>query len=99
LLNVAYHTWAIVLLWQSGPNAGIYGLGELTSKAWDEDDEWFVDMRYTKLLDHPILKSDLCEHPLLQNLGVINMPHAANPFRVSDKEWQNLKKRIGFSSK
>jgi predicted RNA-binding protein with PUA-like domain len=82
----------IALLWQSGQKAGIYGLGALTSNLQPEDGEWRVDIRYTKLLDQPILKSDLHKHPLLRKLGVINMPRGSNPFSVSDEEWQALKK-------
>jgi hypothetical protein len=84
----------IVLLWQSGSEAGIYGLGELTSKAWEEKGSWYADMCYSELLNQPILKSKLVEHASLRNLGIIAMPHAANPYRVCDSEWQALKKLL-----
>jgi predicted RNA-binding protein with PUA-like domain len=83
----------IALLWQSGEKAGIYGLGELTSRVRDEDDEAIVDIRYTRLLDQPILKTELRKHPLLKRFGVIAMPRGKNPFRVLDKEWEALKER------
>lgn len=81
----------IALLWQSGENAGIYGIGELASRVTDEDDEALVDIRYTKLLERPVFKSELRKHPLLKKFGVIAMPRGKNPFRVLDKEWEALK--------
>jgi hypothetical protein len=97
----------IVLLWQSGKKAGIYGLGELTSRVYiNKDEVYVVDIRYIKPpLDPPIFKSDLCEDQLLKDLEVIKMPRGKNPFRVLYKEWQYLKKKeslnklIGFLEK
>jgi hypothetical protein len=82
----------IVLLWQAGSEAGVYGLAELTSKAWEEKKgDWLVAMRYTKLLDQPILKSRLCGP--LQDLGVIAAPRGTN-FLVRDDEWHALEKLL-----
>jgi hypothetical protein len=63
----------------------------LTSRAAYEDNEALVDIRYTKLLERPILKSELRKHPLLKKFGVIAMPRGKNPFRVLDKEWEALR--------
>lgn len=88
-----------VLLWQSGAQAGIYGIGELTSEAYQEGDDWFADIRYNGLLDDYIPKSDLRERPLLRDLAVIKMPRGRNPFRVYDKEWKALQKLISVSGR
>ena len=77
----------IAILWQSGIKAGIYGYGELISRARDEQGELCVDIRYGNVLDQPILKSELRQHPMLKALGVIAMPRGRNPFRIRDNEW------------
>jgi hypothetical protein len=88
------HPGDLALLWQSGKCAGIYGLARVTTDAYGEPGDWSVDLRYVGMCEPAILKrEDLEEHPILQNLGVIKMPPAANPFRVRHDEWQALKKR------
>ena len=89
----------IALLWQAGEEAGIYGIGELTSGAYLENKKWYVKCADGGLLDQPVLKSKLLEDPLLQDLGVIKMARNRNPFRVRDKEWQVLKKLIRASGR
>jgi hypothetical protein len=82
----------LCFFWQSGDDAGIYGHGKVISRVRKEEGESVVDMRYTKLLDTPILKVLLRKHPVLKTFGVIAMPHGRNPFRVRDHEWDALKK-------
>jgi hypothetical protein len=56
--------------------------------------EWRVPYRYTKVLEHPLYKSTLLEHPTLRNMNVIKAPMGAN-FRVSAKEWEALQELLG----
>jgi hypothetical protein len=87
-----------VLLWQSGADAGIYSLGELTSEVYRSGKKWLVDIRYdhryNHLLTSPLLKSDLCKDPVLKNLNIIRMPRGRNPFRIYDEQWEALRKLI-----
>ena len=88
------------LLWQAGSEAGIYGIGRLESSAYqatiEGDEGWWVDIRDIQLLDEPILKSNLREHPLLRRLEVIVMPHAGNAFRVSESESRAIRGLMGL---
>lgn len=80
-----------VLLWQSGSEGGIYATGELVTGAYEEDGDWWADIRYVGLLDEFVLKSTLRKHPVLKSLGVIKMPHGRNPYRIYDEEWFAVK--------
>ena len=83
------------ILWQSGPDAGVYAIGDLVSNAGQtKDGKWHVDIRYTPLLEPPVLKRDLLKHPVLRDLLVIRMPGRGNAMRVTPKEWQALEKLI-----
>ena len=94
------HPGDTALLWQAGSEAGIYATGKLESGAYkdtiDGDRGWWVDIRYTPLLDSPILKSDLLLHPLLRDLEVIRRPFAGNAFRVSKDECRAIRILMGL---
>jgi predicted RNA-binding protein with PUA-like domain len=68
-----------VVFWQAGAKAGIYALGELLGKPYSKKaaasrkSEWWVDISYTRLLERPILKTDLVNHPILQDLSVLSL--------------------------
>jgi len=84
----------LVVLWQAGKRAGVYGLAELTSDAYEKDGGSWVDLRYVGLCEPPIFrKAGLTSHCVLRHLDVIRMPPAGNPFRVHDDEWKALKVR------
>lgn len=90
-----------VILWQSGPAAGVYAFGELASTPYEQpsdengdDVEWRVDIRYSELLEHPLFKHELAEQPELQDLLVVRQPFAANPFRVQTEEWETIQELI-----
>lgn len=99
----------IAIFWQSGTDAGIYAIGELTDKPreydWKPSQEeieekpylkagWAVDYKYTSILaDQPILRETLKTHPLLSQMQIIKMPRAT-VFRVSPTEWRELQKMI-----
>jgi predicted ATPase len=88
-----------VILWQAGPEAGIYGLGELRNVPYQrkpdeqffenggETTEWGVDFTITDILDPPIKKADILEHPILGALNVIKGPQGTN-FRVTAEQWK-----------
>jgi hypothetical protein len=81
------------IIWRSaykGEEAGVYALGELVSAAYDGGDKWRVDIRYTGLLEQPLLKSTLAKHLTLRNLKVLRVPFAPNPFPVTQAEWEAL---------
>lgn len=88
-----------VVLWQAaagGLKPGVYGLAELDGKPYQyiDEEEYRVKIRYTRLLEHPVLKCDLLEHPLLCKLQILKMPFGANPFLVTEQEWVALEKLI-----
>ncbi len=56
--------------------------------------EWRVPYRYTQILEYPLHKSALLEHPTLRNMQVITAPMGTN-FRVSAQEWELLQEQIG----
>lgn len=88
------------LLWQAGSEAGIYAIGKLESEAYEDtiegDAGWWVDIRYVRLLDSPILKCDLLEDPLLCGLEVIKNAHRGNAFPVSEDEWRAIRGLMGY---
>lgn len=90
-----------VILWQAGPQAGIYALGELRGAPYerkpadqffengDESTGWAVDFTITDILDPPIKKADILGHPVLGALNVIKSPQGTN-FRVTAEQWKAL---------
>lgn len=95
-----------VLVWVSGKEAGIYALAEVTEPAQVlsklPDQKYWTDasravdkaqaiIRFKqKLLDHPLLKTNLLQDPLLKNLLVTRAPNATN-FKVTPEEWQRVR--------
>ena len=99
-----------VVLWQSGPHAGIYGFGELTglpnesqkpdfrkSGPDDRATEFRVPVKLTKRILPPILKPDILAHPVLKDLSVLHFAQATN-FEVSPSEWQAILAMTGEDS-
>ena len=88
-----------VVVWKSGPSAGAYAFAELTGEAFERprsewnhsqtSTEWAVPMRVIRVLAHPILRSELLEHPILRDLGVIKFANATN-FTVTPEQWEAL---------
>ena len=88
-----------VVLWSAGESAGIYAIGQLSSDVFERPYEGFtssgptesgtepaIRFRHTAILDAPILKSELVEHPTLGALSVIRSPQGSN-FHVTAEEW------------
>jgi len=98
-----------VLVWVSGKEAGIYALAEVTEPAQVlnqlPDRKYWADasravdkaqaiIRFTsKLLERPLLKTNLLQDPLLKNLLVIRAPNATN-FKVTPEEWQRVRELL-----
>lgn len=91
-----------VLLWQAGPDAGLYAVGQLVGELFERDEEesygsgdstTAISYRLTDRIDPPILRSALVEHPILKGLQVITAPQGSN-FRVTDEQWTEIKKLL-----
>ena len=94
-----------VLVWMAGPEAGVYAIAEIidTPKPMPEPPDigyWldksrlgakpFATLRFTdKLLERPLLRSDLKQDPVLKSLTVLRQPNATN-FKVTAAEWQRV---------
>jgi MoxR-like ATPase len=92
-----------VVLWKSGPRAGVYALGEITQAPtnrarpdWrkrndaDSAQEPAVPLRYTQILTSPITRNDVVANPILSQMAVIRAPQGTN-FRLSPQEWHALR--------
>lgn len=98
-----------VLVWVSGKEAGIYALAEVTEPAqvlsqlpdrkyWTDAsravDKAQATIRFTsKLLERPLLKTNLLQDPSLKNLLVIRAPNATN-FKVTPEQWQRVRELL-----
>ncbi len=90
-----------VLLWTAGDAAGIYATGTIFGTTFQRDrEEWEGDdappsslaIQYKLehiLLDHPVLRRDLLEDPVLKDLSVIRQPQGTN-FPVTAEQWKAL---------
>lgn len=94
-----------VLIWISGHEAGIYAIAEVLEapKKWKNipdsgywlESSQFIDKPFalirltTKLLDKPLLKIQLLEDPILQDLSVIKMAQRTN-FKVTPEQWKRI---------
>jgi hypothetical protein len=77
-----------VLLWQSGRDAGLYAVGEISGPIFERDpdaehfteaaEELAVPFRLTRKVDPPIPRSQLLDHDVLKGLRVITAPQGSN---------------------
>jgi predicted RNA-binding protein with PUA-like domain len=104
------HTGDEVLLWQAGPQAGIYALAVVESEPekFTDDDPYWRDpslhrtpklgtwLRITcRFLDRPVLRSDLLKDPALGNLSILKFTQGTN-FPVSPEEWGHVMELLGI---
>jgi 5-methylcytosine-specific restriction protein B len=94
-----------VLLWTAGENAGIYATGTIVGESFMRDRaDWEPTeappesraIRYRLehiLLDRPVLRRDLINHPVLKDLSVIRQPQGTN-FPVTEQQWEALRPLI-----
>lgn len=94
-----------VLIWMSGPDAGIYAVAEIIAlpEILTElpDQKYWVDttrsqgkmmakIRYIrKFLGQPLRKLELRQDPILKNLLVLKVPNGTN-FKVTLQEWERV---------
>lgn len=98
----------VAILWQSGPAAGIYAIGELIGEPhkydWEPSQKeieeqpylkagWAVEYKYKTILKQPLLRERIKTHPILSQMQIIKMPRAT-VFRVTPTEWRELTKMI-----
>jgi AAA domain (dynein-related subfamily)/EVE domain len=94
-----------VLLWTAGKNAGIYATGTIVGESFMRNrEDWEPTeappesraIRYRLehiLLDRPVLRRDLINHPVLKDLSVIRQPQGTN-FPVTEQQWEALRPLI-----
>ena len=58
-----------------------------------EDDKLRVRIRIDKVIDPPISRQDLLQHPTLKSLGIISFANATN-YMLNDKEYDDIKNVI-----
>ncbi|MBD2114932.1 MULTISPECIES: EVE domain-containing protein [Cyanophyceae] len=94
-----------VLIWISGKEAGLYAIADIIEVPklmadlpdigyWLDKsrlgEKPFATIRFTdKLLDRPLLRSELKQDPVLSTLIVIRQPNSTN-FKVTTEEWQRV---------
>nr|WP_090276611.1 AAA family ATPase [Mycolicibacterium komanii]CRL70043.1 ATPase [Mycolicibacterium komanii] len=98
-----------VLLWVSGPDAGVYATGTVVGESfvrpredWEPDDapaqSRAIGYRLDQnLLDHPVRRSDLVNHPILRDLQIIKQPNGTN-FPVTHQQWEMLRTLLDRSA-
>jgi predicted RNA-binding protein with PUA-like domain len=91
-----------VIIWQSGAQAGMYAVGEVISEVYtleqpdpytDNDQRTAVEFKLTRVLQPPVLKATLRDHPVLQDLSILKTAQGTN-FRVTPEQWQALEALI-----
>jgi EVE domain len=55
---------------------------------------WQVGLENGRRLNRPVLKSALKADPRFENVKILTIPKAANPFPVTDEEWDAICSRI-----
>jgi len=83
-----------VVLWQSGTSGGVHGFGHLAGRSYLSNKEHRVNICYDELLDQPVFKAKLRNHPVLRNLSILKMPNGKNPSRVQEEEYRALEDLI-----
>ena len=93
-----------VLLWTAGDQAGIYATGTVVGESfmrprqdWEPEnappESPTIHYRLDRILDHPVLRRDLVNHPVLKDLSVIRQPQGTN-FPVTVQQWEALRPLI-----
>jgi 5-methylcytosine-specific restriction protein B len=93
-----------VLLWTAGKQARIYATGTVVGESfmrprqdWEPEDapqeSLTIHFRLDRILDHPVLRRDLVNHPILKDLSVIRQSQGTN-FPVTEQQWEALRPLI-----
>jgi predicted RNA-binding protein with PUA-like domain len=98
-----------VLIWLSGPEAGVYARGRIVEPPtrqedfhpdlWTDptdlgDDVWRCVVAYDEILAHPIRRADLAKEEAFAESEILRRPRSRNPFRVTDEAWDAVTRRI-----
>lgn len=93
------HVGDAVVLWQSGPRAGVYALAEISGEPFERprpewrqegpETETAVPLRYKRILTSPIARTDAQAHPVLRDMQVLRAPQGTN-FKLTKEEWQEI---------
>jgi predicted RNA-binding protein with PUA-like domain len=107
-LAAKLHPGDQVVIWLSGKAAGVYATAKVAEGEPYEDQTdtgfkhaedigrrfWSVHLQDGRPLDRPVLKSTLRADPRFAHAQILKIPRKANPFPVSDKEWDAMSSRI-----
>ncbi|OBG73497.1 hypothetical protein A5701_23915 [Mycobacterium sp. E3305] len=92
------------LLWTAGDRAGIYATGTIVGESFTRSrqggepkgappESLAIRYRLDRILDHPVLRRDLVNHPILKDLLIIREPQGTN-FPVTEQQWEALRPLI-----
>ncbi|CAN5536703.1 hypothetical protein BH23CHL4_BH23CHL4_21140 [soil metagenome] len=94
-----------VAFWQSGPEGGLMAIGRLVSEPYEGESfadpgkpGWWVDWILDHVMEEPLTRDFLKEHPALGKMPPIAQPHTGTNFRVSPEQWGELMRLIGLES-
>jgi hypothetical protein len=107
-LAAKLHPGDQVVIWLSGKAAGVYATAEVAEGEPYEDQTdtgfkraedigrlfWSVHLLDGQPLGRPVLKPTLKADPRFAHAQILRNPRQANPFRVSDEEWEAISSRI-----
>jgi len=98
------------VIWLSGKDGGVYATAKVAEgepyEAEIEPDSgfkraedigkrvWCVDLENGRRLNRPALRSTLQVDPRFEDALILKIPKAANPFPVTDQEWDAISSRI-----
>jgi hypothetical protein len=97
-----------LVIWKSGKAAGVYATAKVADGEPYEDQTdtgfkraedigrlfWSVHLQDGQRLGRPVLKPTLKADPRFAGTQILKNPRQANPFTVSDKEWDAIFSRI-----
>jgi predicted RNA-binding protein with PUA-like domain len=84
-----------VVEWRERRVSRVSNLDEYDARAEDIGKRvWRVDLENGRRLNRPVLKSTLKADPRFADAQILKIPRAANPFPVSDEEWDAICSRI-----
>jgi len=87
-----------VYLWPSGPKAGIHALATISTEPYETPDDefgkWKVDLTVERVLDEPLLRTDLREDARTADLLVIRQPQGTN-FPLTAEEAAAIEEMLG----
>lgn len=109
-LAAKLHPGDQVVIWKIGKTAGVYATAKVAEgEPYETEIEpdagfkhaedigkrvWRVDLENGRRLNRPVLKSTLKADPRFADAQILKIPKAANPFPVSDEEWDAICSRI-----